>query len=491
MRKYSGKLKPQVALLLMLCVVYLMIITGCSSSSTADNGVPSAEPEPSPEIFDETLPVATVTLEAEIDEQVIYNRNGIVVTALRLDSNVLFGAELSLLIENNSDADICVQVIDTSVNDFMVQHILSETVLAGKKSNTTMGLLASDIKASDIKTIATIEFTLHFIDPETYMDLFDSDPITINTSAADTFTQEIDKDGDLLLDKDGLTIIYKGMNCDALIGTNLSFLIVNNSSDSYIVQAGSTSVNGFMVTSLMSSEVPNGKNSVTELLITSSSLEENGIEKISEIEFILKIIDSKTFMTLYETDSITISADGGVQAGTIILSDTNGSDQTATMVQDCINRYSQAITIERGSQRVYFKAFLNGTDVSQADLGKAVTEQNITDAYVEDGCLVYVMTTDRFQEELSAMRNDVQSALEETNLDSEMIILSVDISDDIRLIKYTVDESTYDDSVVKSLMEVVISNAVYYHYCSDDGYTFEISIVNASGKELYTTYYVG
>ena len=74
---------------------------------------------------------------------------------------------VKLLMENTGDAALTVQARNVSVNGYMVTASLSEDVAPGKKSNTSLLLLRSDLERCGIDTIADIAFSLHIFDSET------------------------------------------------------------------------------------------------------------------------------------------------------------------------------------------------------------------------------------------------------------------------------------------------------------------------------------
>ena len=84
-------------------------------------------------------------------------------------------------------------------------------------------------------------------------------------------------------------------------------VIENNYGENIIVQCDNMSINGFMVTPYFSSTVNDGRMALSDITILSSDLEDNGIEKIEDIELVFHIINPDTFATIFETDPIAFS----------------------------------------------------------------------------------------------------------------------------------------------------------------------------------------
>ena len=67
------------------------------------------------------------------------------------------------------------------------------------------------------------------------------------------------------------------------------------------------SINGFMINAIYSTTVYNGKMSFDDITIFSSDLEENGIEKIEDVELKFHIYDAHSYNTIADSDAITFS----------------------------------------------------------------------------------------------------------------------------------------------------------------------------------------
>ena len=73
-----------------------------------------------------------------IDEQVLFEKDGLKVTATEYKKDSVWGDGINLLIENDSDSSIGLGCTALIVNDYMITDLFSSTVAAGKKSNEMM-----------------------------------------------------------------------------------------------------------------------------------------------------------------------------------------------------------------------------------------------------------------------------------------------------------------------------------------------------------------
>ena len=244
--------------------------------------------------------------EVTIEEQVLMDANGIKITAKGLEDG-LFGTDLKLLIENNTDTNLTVQANASSVNGFMVDTLMSEDVAAGKKSNTTLTFSTTGLKDGNITTIANMEFIFHIFNTDTWDAYYDSEMILVETSAAEGYVQSFDDSGTEFYNADGIRIIGKGLSSeDSFFGPGLIVYIENDTDQNITVQARDTSVNGFMIDANMSQDVVAGKKALTAVTFFSTSLEENEIENIESVETSFHIFNMDTWDNITDTEAIVI-----------------------------------------------------------------------------------------------------------------------------------------------------------------------------------------
>ena len=248
---------------------------------------------------------ASSSEEATIEEQVLFNQDNIVITATGLTYSS-YEVDVGLLIENNSDTAVTVQIRNGSVNGYMIDYGMSCDVAAGMKANDSMYFYLSDLELAGIGTIAEMEFSFHIFDSDTWDTILDSEQITLTTSAYGTYTQTYDDSGTVLYDANGFKIVAKGLSVDTF-GTDLVVYIENNSTQDVTMQVRDTSVNGYMVDPVFSSDILAGKKVVATMDFYNSSLEENGITDITTISTYFHIFDLDTWDTIIDTDPVTIN----------------------------------------------------------------------------------------------------------------------------------------------------------------------------------------
>lgn len=301
---------------LSLLIAFALMTTGCGNVTE-----PAVVKEPAPvesqveeiseivaseptEIEEVSEPAEEVTT---IEEQVIFDQDGIKITATGIAEDPFWGYELKMLVENDTDKTITVQSRNVSVNNYMLDPTMSIEVAPGKKANDEMSFSLSSFEKCGIEKITDIEFILHIFDAESWETIIDSDIIQITTSNAATYTQTYNDSGIVLYDVDGIKIVQQELVYDEFWGYAVYFYVENNTDQSITIQSRDTSINGFMVNPTMSIDVAAGKKAVNDMSFLQSEISENGIESIDVIETIFHIFNTDSWESIIDTDPITMA----------------------------------------------------------------------------------------------------------------------------------------------------------------------------------------
>lgn len=245
---------------------------------------------------------------ASIAETVLVDEGGVKITAKSLNTDeLLIGAEIKLLIENNTEKNLTFQCHNASVNGYMVEPMMSVDVAAGKKANDALIFASSDLEACGISTIADMEFSFRIFTTEEWETFLDTPQIQLKTSVAETYEYTFDDSGELAYEGNDVKVVIKEHTEEnSILGPGITVYIENNSDKDITVQVRDVSVNGFMVDAIFSSEVTAGKHAVDTILFPSSELEENEITEMKKVELSFHIFDTSSWDTIVDTDVVTI-----------------------------------------------------------------------------------------------------------------------------------------------------------------------------------------
>lgn len=127
---------------------------------------------------------------------------------------------------------------------------------------------------------------------------------------ADTKPEETERPAEVaitetvLVDEAGVKITAKSFDADEVFGPALKILIENNSSVDLTVQTRNASVNGYMVETMLSADVVNGKKANDEIVFMASDLEACGIETVADLEFAFHIFTTEDWEDYLDTAPI-------------------------------------------------------------------------------------------------------------------------------------------------------------------------------------------
>lgn len=124
----------------------------------------------------------------------------------------------------------------------------------------------------------------------------------------------------VLVDEAGIKITAKSLDMDGFMGPELKLQIENNSGKNLTVQNRHTCVNGYMIDTIMSVDVADGKIANDSLVLMDTSLDQSKIETIAIMELSFHIFESENWEDYLNTDLIellTSAASAGMIASPV------------------------------------------------------------------------------------------------------------------------------------------------------------------------------
>ncbi len=243
-----------------------------------------------------------------IPQTVLFDQDGIKITATGLVFDEWYGPEIQFFAENNSTSAYIFQVRNVSVNGAMVSTICSCEVAAGKKINDTISFDTTELETIGIDIFRQIEFNVIIVNPENWDTLYYADPIELQTSAAQNVEQTFDDSGFLALDEGGIRFIVRGVSReDSIWGTDVSVYVENNSDRNITIQLSNVSVNDYMIDPIFFCDVAAGKVAYCAISFDADTLTANGISSFETMEFSVGIYDYSTWDTILESDPIQVT----------------------------------------------------------------------------------------------------------------------------------------------------------------------------------------
>ena len=301
-------MKKIVALLLTFITVLSLVACGSDTTVVEKEIVKEEQSVETEQQFDEITDVKeqednkeNVPVIPTIEETVILEYEGVTVTAKEYTAESIWGDGIKLLVENNGDKTVGVSCENVIVNDYMLSDFFSTTVAAGKKDNETLYLSSNELEAAGITNIGKVEVQLYLFNSDSYNTIYTGDLVEIQTSEYENMDVTADNVGAELYNENGVRIVGKYVDEDSFWGAAVILYIENNTGRDITVSCEDLSVNGFMVDSWFGCDVVAGKKAVDDITLTSSTMEENDITSIDDIEVVFTAYDSNTYSTIFKS----------------------------------------------------------------------------------------------------------------------------------------------------------------------------------------------
>ncbi len=243
-----------------------------------------------------------------ISEQVLFEENGIKVTAKEITNDIIMGMGMKVLIENSTTKNITVGAECLAVNNYMITDLFSCDITAEKKSNEIMYFTSTQLEQIGIKNIGQIDVIFNVYNSDSFDRIFQSDLITIKTSAFENMDIPDNAQGTELLNSNGIKIVGKFVDEHSFWGTSVVLYLENKTGKRVTVSCENLSINGFTVSEFFVCDILDGKMAVDTITIFDEDLQTNDIESVEDIEVSFKAYESETFDVIIETEPIKFSA---------------------------------------------------------------------------------------------------------------------------------------------------------------------------------------
>lgn len=265
--------------------------TESSDSETAESNVP-AEPTQVPEVILEPTP---------FEEIVVVDNSEVLIKITGLNPNAFLGYEVNAYLENKSAIKTYMfAILDASINGVKVDPFYATEIAPGKKEIGSITFPTSVLEDNGVTEFTDIEILFHAYDTDDWLaDDVANETVNIypyGLEKAVPFVRETKTTDYVVVDNEYVTLIVIGYEDDPIWGFTANLFLVNKSDKEVMFSVSEASVNGFMVDPFYANSLFPGKVSFSSMSWSDSSLEEQGITEIEEIEFTLRVYDVNDFM---------------------------------------------------------------------------------------------------------------------------------------------------------------------------------------------------
>jgi hypothetical protein len=294
---------------IMVILALLMTLSACKSDNSSislnTNSTSSEGNTAPPANLNEEAAQSnenTATPESITVESVIFEREGIKLTLKSIDSED-YGPELKVLVENNGKEPVRIVLDNCAVNDFMFSTMLYSNVAVGEKSYESITLYQDQLEKNGIETIATIELSFHVNNTDTNEFLFRTEIINAYTSASKKTAPFIPEAKQTVFDQNGITISYVSLEESLEHDHKVLWFFINNHSDANVrIYPVDELVNGISINGFLDVNVLPGKMRNANVTFLSDDFEKNGIKKVDNIEFVVRVFDIDSHSIIADSD---------------------------------------------------------------------------------------------------------------------------------------------------------------------------------------------
>lgn len=247
------------------------------------------------------IPNDTTEPEATFSELTVVDNEACTVKITGIDPDDMWGYTLIALFENKSDdTTYMFSVESASINGVVCDPFFASEVAAGKKSNEKIHFSTDKLEAAGIGRFTDIELTLRVHDSNDWLaEDVAKETVHIYPYGEDKaipFVRELQPEDNIIIDNDSVTVIVTGYENDAIWGYTTNLFLLNKTDKNVMFSVDEVSVNGFMADPFYATSVPAGKCAFSSMSWSDTTLEENGITIVEEIEFVMRAYDADAWL---------------------------------------------------------------------------------------------------------------------------------------------------------------------------------------------------
>lgn len=230
-------------------------------------------------------------------EVVVADTDECTIKITKAENNLIFGFGLSVQLENkSSEKNYMFSLSRAAINGVQCTPLWASEVVAGKKSNDTIYFLDSDLEDNGIVTYTDIELTFRVYDSGDWLaeDII-NETVHVYPYGEENATQYVRESvptDNIIIDNESVRVTVIGYEEDTIWGYQVKLFIVNKTGKEIMVSISDASVNGYMADPFFATSVSPNKCAFSSVTWFSSTLEENGISEVTELEFTMRVYDN-------------------------------------------------------------------------------------------------------------------------------------------------------------------------------------------------------
>lgn len=288
-------MKKLLTLALASAIALSLCACGSDSTSNSTSGASTASNTTEVTNVSSDKSNAAAVSELSFEPVTVIDNDMCSITVNEIDPDNLWGYSLKVTLENKSaDTTYMFSVTSATTNGVMNDPLFAVDVEPGKKANDTISF--QSLEDYGITEFTDIAMLFRVSDSNDWS----ADPVVDNESVhvypygeenAANFIRETVSTDNVLVDNDDVTILLTGITEDDIWGYTLNFYFENKTDSTLMYSIDGASINGYMADPYFATSVLPGASSFSGASWSDSTLEENGIETVENIEFTFRVYD--------------------------------------------------------------------------------------------------------------------------------------------------------------------------------------------------------
>ncbi len=254
---------------------------------------PETEAEPADDAGPEEEPEAEADLTMTFDSLTVADNEECSIVITGIDPDDIWGYTLSVALENKSeDKTYMFSVLTASVDGVESDPYWASEVAAGKKANEEITFYDDTLDEIGVGyTDIALTFRVYDSDDWSADDVLEETVhiYPYGEENAEAYVREAQESDVVLVDNDQIAVIVTVCEEDPIWGYTVSLYLENKTDMELMFSADDVSVNGYMSDPYWATSVSAGTCKFTSM--TWYDLEDDGIDRVEEIEFTLRVHD--------------------------------------------------------------------------------------------------------------------------------------------------------------------------------------------------------
>lgn len=287
---------------LLLALTLMMSLVACGGGTSSNNGDKPSTSSQSGENNDNNSAEDNKSNTEEenkitFEEIVVVDNDECVIKITEIDPDNMWGFSLKAQLENKSaDKTYMFSVESAAINGVQCDPFFASEVAAEKKANEEISFSDSSLEENGVGEFSDIELTFR---------VYDSNDWTADEVAKETvhvypygedkavaFVRETRASDNVIIDNEYVTITVIGYENDDIWGYTVNLFLQNKTDSTVMFSVDEASVNGYMADPFYANSVSAGKCAFSSMSWSDTTLEENGITEVEEIEMLFRAYDA-------------------------------------------------------------------------------------------------------------------------------------------------------------------------------------------------------